>query len=304
MSRSVHSVRLVAFGGVAEAEAEPSTDARPQPDPVSSQQLASRSNRRGHQRLGARDLEWLTTARVKYGQEVRLIDVSTGGMAVETQRQLTPHSTIVFELAGPTGGVLVAACVLRSERVDGSGDTLYRSACVFKRPLELSRLNSRMADSARGSQKPHAGAEASPSANAAAAPAPSWQKVVVRYRDGRILRGFTNDFNASRPQLHMSSDPLSGDALIVPLNQLKALFFVRDFAGDPTYVEQKTFASQPQGRKLEVTFEDGEVLVGTTLSYRPEGHGFFVHPADKQANNLRVFVTSVGVRHVRFLARG
>lgn len=88
---------------------------------------------------------------------------------------------------------------------------------------------------------------------------------------------------------------------MVPLQQLKALFFVREFTGDPTYIEQKTFVGAPQGRKLEVTFEDGEVLLGTTLSYRPGGHGFFVHPADKKANNIRVFVSSASVRHVRFL---
>ena len=34
--------------------------------------------------------------------------------------------------------------------------------------------------------------------------APSWQKVVVRYRDGRILRGYTRDFNVVRPQFHFS----------------------------------------------------------------------------------------------------
>ena len=43
------------------------------------------------------------------------------------------------------------------------------------------------------------------------------------------------------------------------------------------------------------------MLVGTTLSYRPDGQGFFVIPADPRANNLRVFVVTSAVRHVRFL---
>ena len=90
---------------------------------------------------------------------------------------------------------------------------------------------------------------------------------------------------------------------MVPLTQLKALFFVRDFAGDPTYKEQKVFTVAPEGRKLEVTFDDGEVLLGSTLSYRPEAHGFIVHPADKHGNNIRVFVSSAAVRHVQFLPR-
>jgi hypothetical protein len=136
----------------------------------------------------------------------------------------------------------------------------------------------------------------------ASALAPSC-KVVVRYRDGRILRGYTSDFNVVRPQFHFSLDPVSGDSLVVPLAQLKALFFVRDFAGDPTYEDQKVFTAPPEGRKLEVTFDDGEVLVGSTLSYRPDAHGFIVHPADAQSNNVRIFVSAAAVRHVQFMSR-
>jgi hypothetical protein len=281
----VGSVRLVAYADVVSSIAE-------QPEEAS-------SNRRAHRRIGAQDFEWLRTARVKYGAEVRLVDVSTGGMAVETQQQLRPESTIVFELSGRTGGILVAARVLRSQCVRIDGEVRYRSACAFRRPLDLTPL---VGEPPVSTHAATAAAPASPSP--AATLAMAWQKVVVRYRDGRILRGFTCDFNSSRPQLHLSTDPFSGESLIVPINQLKALFFVRDFAGDPGYVEEKTFAVQPQGRRLEVTFEDGEVLVGSTLTYRPEGHGFFVHPADRKANNIRVFVSAVAVRHVRFLARG
>ena len=90
---------------------------------------------------------------------------------------------------------------------------------------------------------------------------------------------------------------------MVPLTQLKALFFVRDFAGNPTYKDQKAFTAPPEGRELEVTFDDGEVLLGSTLSYQPEAHGFIVHPADKHGNNIRVFVSSAAVRHVQFKPR-
>jgi hypothetical protein len=81
---------------------------------------------------------------------------------------------------------------------------------------------------------------------------------------------------------------------------LKAVFFVRDFAGNPAYIEPKTVDRPPQGRKIEVTFVDGEVIPGSTLSYRPDGHGFFVRPADPGSNNIRIFVVSGAVRHVRF----
>jgi len=55
----------------------------------------------------------------------------------------------------------------------------------------------------------------------------------------------------------------------------------------------------PKGRKSPI-FMDDEVIVGRTLTYRPDGHGFFVTPADPLANNIRVFVVASSVRQVRF----
>ena len=88
--------------------------------------------------------------------------------------------------------------------------------------------------------------------------------------------------------------------MIVPLARLKAVFFVRDFAGNPGYVERTDGGELQHGRRIEVTLIDDEVIVGRTLSYRPDGHGFFVVPADPLANNIRVFIVSSSVRQVRF----
>jgi hypothetical protein len=89
--------------------------------------------------------------------------------------------------------------------------------------------------------------------------------------------------------------------MYVPTSQLKAVFFVRDFDGNPEFDDDRTFDAGVGGRRLEVTFADDEVLIGSTLSYRPDGVGFFVNPADSQGNNLRIFVVSSALRHVRFL---
>jgi hypothetical protein len=78
------------------------------------------------------------------------------------------------------------------------------------------------------------------------------------------------------------------------------VFFVRDFAGNPGYVERTDTGDLRHGRRIEVTLNDDEVLVGRTLSYRADGNGFFVFPADPLANNIRVFVVSSSVRQVRF----
>jgi hypothetical protein len=130
----------------------------------------------------------------------------------------------------------------------------------------------------------------------------AWQKIVVRYAEGQILKGYTQDFSAARSQFSLwpSTTAAAHERVIVPLARLKALFFVRDFAGNPGYVERTDTPDIQHGRRIEVTLMDDEVIVGRTLSYRPDGNGFFVVPADPLANNIRIFVVSSSVRQVRF----
>ena len=133
----------------------------------------------------------------------------------------------------------------------------------------------------------------------------SWQKVVVRYSEGQILKGYTQDFHPTRAHFTLSSAPLpnADDAVIVPLVRLKAVFFVRDFAGDPNYVECHDTTESERGRRIAVTLSDGEIIVGTTLNYRSSGLGFFVTPIDPLVNNIRVFVVAQSVQQVRFPTR-
>jgi hypothetical protein len=129
-----------------------------------------------------------------------------------------------------------------------------------------------------------------------------WQKIVVRYTEGQILKGYTHDFNPARQQFSLWPSPGAAphERVIVPLARLKAVFFVRDFAGNPDYVERADSTDSHHGRRIELTLVDDEVITGRTLTYRPDGHGFFVTPADPLANNIRVFVVSSSVRQVRF----
>ena len=128
-------------------------------------------------------------------------------------------------------------------------------------------------------------------------------KIVVRYADGRLLKGYTCDFLATKRYFHLAPTPDAPKAarITVPVGHLKAIFFVRDFAGESRYVERKTFDHHTAGRRVAITFLDDEQLVGATLNYRPDGDGFFVIPADPKSNNLRVFVVARAVRHVRFI---
>jgi hypothetical protein len=250
------------------------------------------ANRRLHERLKGGDLHWLRGARLKYGADLRVLDISAGGMLLETDTVLAPDSNVVVELTATESPILIPSKVLRC-RAASLGEILkYRGAFAFKRPISIPELTRRRRLAPASAPRP------TPQPGPAGV---GWQKVIARFKDGQVVSGYTNDFHPSKPQLHLSPNPRHGQSRFIPLSQLKALFFVKEFCGNPGLVERKVFEDPPQGRKVEVTFYDNEVLVGSTLAYRCEGQGFFVHPADSRSNNLRVFVTAGGMRHVRFL---
>lgn len=128
-------------------------------------------------------------------------------------------------------------------------------------------------------------------------------KVVVRFADGRILKGMTADFFPNKDLFHVSEAGTAPgtEPLEVRTSELKALFFVKDYAGNPGYQEAKEFVRPPVGRAIRVVFKDGEVLVGTTTGYQPGRPGFFVEPADPGSNNERCFVISSATQEVSFI---
>ena len=78
---------------------------------------------------------------------------------------------------------------------------------------------------------------------------------------------------------------------------------VRDFIGDSLYNERKKYieGEKPSGKKVEVTFIDGEVWVGSTLGHDAKRQGFFIFPADPKNNNMRVYTVCSAVEKVRYL---
>lgn len=130
-------------------------------------------------------------------------------------------------------------------------------------------------------------------------------KIVVRYLDGKTLKGHTNDFLPAKPTFHITlNDAAPGTtALEVPVSGIKAIFFVKDFAGDPERKKTNDFTEGKSagGRKIKVEFKDGETLVGTTQGYDPKRPGFFVVPADMGSNNERCFVVAAATQNVSFI---
>lgn len=293
------------------------------------------SNRRAHTRVPAQQLEWLRSIRVKVGQTISpiaLIDLSPGGALYESRSPMKPGTAATLTIVGrevvETTGVRVLRCEV--SRLDGG--LIYRGACEFDRKIALPGAPKEfvsLADSGgaaamatldaglRRGDSPEAlmamlerqpPAAVSGTSSATSAPMPdhvtAWHRLVVRYLDGRLLKGFTQDFHPSRVSFHLwpQLGPGAAEPILVPVSQLKAVFFVRDFEGNPRRVERNTFVGAHSGRRIEITFLDDEVMRGSTLSYRRDRAGFFITPADTSGNNLRVFVISAAVRHIRYVA--
>lgn len=130
-------------------------------------------------------------------------------------------------------------------------------------------------------------------------------KVIARYGDGRLLKGFTNDFMPGKEEFHITPEGVPTGTAPTPVQreELKALFFVKDFEGDPSHDERKNFddVRTVSGRKIRVEFSDGEVLIGTTLGYQRGRPGFFIESVDDESNILRCFVVTSATKSISFV---
>jgi Family of unknown function (DUF6982) len=78
---------------------------------------------------------------------------------------------------------------------------------------------------------------------------------------------------------------------------------VRTFEGDPGHVANNDVAeARGQGRRVRVTFNDGEVVAGFTMGFSDDKPGFFLIPADAACNNARMFVVRQAVRSIEWVA--
>jgi len=130
-------------------------------------------------------------------------------------------------------------------------------------------------------------------------------KVVARLIDGRTIKGMTADFFPGKDIFHLrpANAPEGAKTVEISTKDLKALFFVKDYKGDPDREKRNDFdpARPPAGRRIKVVFKDGEVLVGTTTGYQPGRPGLFIVPADSGSNNERCYVFAASTQEINFI---
>ena len=136
------------------------------------------------------------------------------------------------------------------------------------------------------------------------------EKAVMRFNNGTVLKGYLKEFSPELADLVLEEADTEA-VHTIKVEDMKAVFFVKSFAGDSGYVEKKSYGiTRTKGHRVFIKFKDGESLVGFLegdvpwergffLSKRnSEKKGFFILPVDEDSNNTRVFVVASSVNDV------
>ena len=136
----------------------------------------------------------------------------------------------------------------------------------------------------------------------ARAAASTHKKVVVTFSDGTTLQGYLNP-------LRLPDDPLdllttNGEHREVPLKEIRAVYFVRDFTEDYE-PERKAFFSRPKldGLWVRLKFRDNQTLEGVVSNdlLALLDSGIQITPPDLSGAAVRIFVPRSALSEVTVL---
>jgi hypothetical protein len=129
------------------------------------------------------------------------------------------------------------------------------------------------------------------------------KKVLVARFERPPVEGFAQLPEGLTPQGLEVLSP-SGALTQVPLAELRAVCFVREFAAGETWQKQRTFLSRPKapGLWVRVRFRDGEMLEGIMRNnLLGDPTGFALVPPDPTFQNQHIFVPREAVTAVEVL---
>jgi hypothetical protein len=134
-------------------------------------------------------------------------------------------------------------------------------------------------------------------------PSSTRKRVVVRKLDKALIKGFLDAKGYMAEEVEVLDR--DGHLIRVPMSEIKGVFFVRDFEGNPNRAERKVFRSRPRlaGLWVRMTFKDSEVLEGllpnNLLDIDPRG--YLVTSPDVYSNNLRAFIPRAALAEMEVL---
>lgn len=124
-------------------------------------------------------------------------------------------------------------------------------------------------------------------------------KVVLTYKEGKVLKGLTSNFFPNKATFHLTSE--DGQTTEVNREDLKAIFFVKNHAGNKARKDMYDDHIPGAGRKIQVKFKDDEIITGFCHGYSSNRPGFFLVPANKEGNNERIFIVTSATASVKFI---
>lgn len=126
------------------------------------------------------------------------------------------------------------------------------------------------------------------------------KKIVVHMKGGTIHKGLTQDFDPEKKDFYLLPAEGGGVPIHIALEDMKALFFVKDYLGNADFVARRDFeTARRSGVKAILTFVDGEEMWGTVSDAADDSVGFFFYPADGEDNNIRIFVIRSSLKEMR-----
>jgi hypothetical protein len=122
--------------------------------------------------------------------------------------------------------------------------------------------------------------------------------IVARFINGSILKGMTSDFTPLKTFFNLKLE--NGETKIIDTDELKAVFFIKEPESDQHPEDTYKNIANYGGKKVKVHFNDGEIIIGYTMEYMSDYHGFFITPADHESNNERIFVMTAATDKITF----
>jgi hypothetical protein len=93
--------------------------------------------RRHWPRLQASSVPFLKSVTLSQGTEVAVMDISRGGMLLESEVRLQPQMKILLRLVTSDGDIKLEGSVVRSFIASLAGAPKYRSAIAFEHPFHM-----------------------------------------------------------------------------------------------------------------------------------------------------------------------
>jgi hypothetical protein len=142
-------------------------------------------------------------------------------------------------------------------------------------------------------------------------------KVVIRLGSGEVIKGFftvhadaslvaiLDDSITSGSQSITVKTAQTHESISAAWSEIKSLFFVKSFRGDPTKKALRFYAKGPAVGEIlaEIRFNDNEVIEGTIDNSAKHfvGAGVLLHPSDPNSNNLMVYANKAAITNYRVL---